>query len=231
MKTRCSFISLIIVMMMVIAGCGRHDELHEMEPTPVRVQTVALSVTSNGIRYSATITPYEQVDLQFKAGGYIRELLQVRGVNGRPRVIQQGDTVTKGLVLAWVRENDYIERAKQAKAQLTQTEASLRKAQQDWQRADRLFAAQSLTKPDYDSAKAQLDSAQANVAGARARLEEARFNLQDCALTAPMDGVLLQRKIEVGALASPGEVGFVLGDLSFVKVIFGVPDSLLTLRC
>jgi len=200
MNLSLTFTVLVIVLTITGGGCGHHEESYETTPTPVRVHVVGLAASGSGVRYSATINPYEQVDLQFKASGYIRELLQVRGVDGRPRVIQQGDSVTRGLVLARVREGNCLERVQQAKAQLTQTEASLQKAQQDWDRASRLFAAQSLAKPDYDSAKAQLDSAQASVAGAHAQLAEAQLSLQDCTLTAPMDGVLLQRKIEVGAL-------------------------------
>jgi len=223
-----SFAALVLVMVMVGAACSHHEESDEASPTPVRVQTVGVSATSNGLRYSATISPYEQVELQFKVGGYIRELLQVRGVDGRPRTIQQGDSVSKGMVLARVRDTDYVERVKHANAQVTHAEVSLQKAQQDWDRASHLFSTQSLTKPDYDSAKAQLDSAHASVVGARAQLAEAQLSLRDSALIAPMDGVLLQRKIEVGDLATPGTVGFVVGNLSVVKVVFGVPDSMLT---
>jgi RND family efflux transporter MFP subunit len=227
MNRHCPLVSLVATVI-VVAGCGRHEEPYVTTPTPVRVRTVGLSTTSDGTRYSATITPYEEVDLQFKVGGYIREILQVRGVEGHRRAIQQGDSVTKGMVLARVRDADYVERVKHAKAQLTHAEVPVQKAQLDWDRASRLFATQSLTKPDYDSAKAQLDSAQAGVVGARSQVAEAQLNLQDSALIAPIDGVLLQRKIEVGDLATPGTIGFMLGNLSSVKAIFGVPDSLLT---
>ena len=227
MNTSLTFACLVTMLTITVGGCDRHKESYEITPTPVRVQPVGLSTMSNGTRYSATITPYEQVDLQFKVGGYIREILQTRGVDGSPRAIQQGDTVTKGMVLARVREDDYVERVKHAKAQLTRAEVSMQKAQLDWDRASHLFSTQSLTKPDYDSAKAQLDSAQASVAGVHSQLKEAQLSLKDSILTAPMDGVLLQRKIEVGTLANPGTVAFVLGNLSVVKVIFGVPDSLL----
>lgn len=228
MNTHLTRVYFMTMLTIIVGGCSHHEEAHDAAPTPVRVQTVGLSTMNNGTRYSATITPYEQVDLQFKVSGYVRELLQVRGADGRPRAIQQGDTVSKGRVLARVREDDYVERVKHVKAQLTRAEVSLQKAQQDWERASHLFSTQSLTKPDYDSAKAQLDSAQASVVGARAQLAEAQLNLHDSSLAAPMDGVLLQRKVEVGTLATPGTMAFVLGNLSVVKVIFGVPDRLLT---
>src|SRR5262249_23459300 len=43
----------------------------------------------------------------------------------------------------------------------------------------------------------------------------------------PMDGVVLARFIEVGALAAPGTPAFSVADTSTVKVVFGVPDTVL----
>ncbi|MGE0821120.1 MAG: efflux RND transporter periplasmic adaptor subunit [Candidatus Binatia bacterium] len=228
-NSRRSFLCTLCVVLIYasLAGGCRHEQSVERPPTPVRVQAVKEHAGDGGVRYSAIISPYAQVDLTFKVGGYIREILQVRGADGRLRDAQQGDVFPKGTVLAQIREKDFIERINQAKAQLARAQASLQKAKQDWGRATNLFATHSMTKPDYDAARAQFDEAQATVAGARAQLEEAGLDLQYCALTTPMDGVVLQRKIEVGTLATPGLVGFVFADLSSVKAVFGVPDVML----
>ena len=90
----------------------------EKPPTPVRVQAVQAQVTSTGQRYSANINPYTQVNLAFKVAGYIEEVLQVKGADGRMRDVQGGDWVTKATVLAQVRQIDYQEEVSQAKAQL-----------------------------------------------------------------------------------------------------------------
>lgn len=227
MKTQCLLVSLVLMLTNMAGGCHRSEHVHETRPTPVRVQVVGLTALKNGVRYSATIAPSEQVDLGFKVSGYVREILQVSDATGHRRTVEQGDFITKGTVLARVRESDYVERVNQVQSQLVRAEVSAQKAQLDWERARHLFSTQSVTKPDYDSAKAQRDSAQASVVGTRAQLQDVQLTLQDCALVAPMDGVVLQRRIEVGSLAAPGMVGFVLANLSFVKVIFGVPDTML----
>lgn len=226
MKRVVCFAAGFVVCANIFAGAGGAN-CAEKAPTPVRVQAVGISPSQMGQRYSATIAPYEQVNMAFKVGGYISEILQIRGVDGRMRNAQQGDTVRKGTVLARVRESDYIVKVNQAKSQLAQAQASYSKATQDWERATNLFSTQSMTKPDYDSAKAQLDQSQASVEGAHAQVAEAQLNLAYCALTAPIDGMVLQRNIEVGTLATSGLVGFVLADLSRVKVVFGVPDTML----
>jgi multidrug efflux system membrane fusion protein len=191
----------------------------------VRVEKVRGELAAGGLRYSASIQPYEQVQLAFKVGGYVRELRQVAGTDGLLRSLQQGDVVARGTVLARLNSADYDEKVNQAKAQLAEAEASLQRARADAARAEALYAEKALTRPDYDGAIAGLKSASARADAGRAQLEAAQLQLRDSAIVAPADGVVLSRSIEVGTLANPGTTAFVLADLSRVKAVFGVPDS------
>jgi multidrug efflux system membrane fusion protein len=74
------------------------------------------------------------------------------------------------------------------------------------------------------AAGAQIEAIKARVDGSQAMVTEATIPLQDTALRAPMDGVVLQKSVEVGALVSPGRAAFVVADLTAVKAVFGVPD-------
>jgi RND family efflux transporter MFP subunit len=209
----------------VAPGCSRHGG--EKAPArPVRVEKVQGESAAAGLRYSASIQPYEQVPLAFKVGGYVQEISQRPGADGHPRNVQQGDLVTRGTVLARIQPADYQEKVNQARAQVAQAEAGLAKARADAARAEALYKAQALTRPDYDAATASLASAAASAEGARAQLESARISLRDGVLMAPADGVILSRNIEVGSLAGVGTTGFTLADLTRVKAVFGVPDLL-----
>src|SRR5262249_46398293 len=168
------------------------------------------SAASSGIRYAVSIQPYQQIPLAFKVGGYIDGVLQRRGADGRMRPIQAGDAVRAGTALARVREADYRERINQADASLRELETALAKSTLDLDRARTLFAAQSLVKPDLDAAVAAVDANNARIASAHAQIELARLALADTALVAPIDGVVLERKIEIGPLGWSGRPGFVL---------------------
>jgi multidrug efflux system membrane fusion protein len=205
-------------------ACGRKAE--EKPRRPVRVETVSTETGTGGLRYSASIQPYEQVSLAFKVGGYVRELRQLPGPDGRLRPLQQGDAVTRGTVLARLIAADYQERVNQAKAQVAEAEAGLAKATADAARAESLYQAKALTGPDYDAATAGLAGSLARAEAARAQLEAAQLSLADTTLVAPSDGVVLARNIEVGALAGVGTPGFTIADLTRVKAVFGVPDLL-----
>jgi RND family efflux transporter MFP subunit len=211
---------------LALASCAREAPKTEAW-VPVRVQTVAPAGETTGVRYTATVTPWAQVDVAFKANGYVAQIRQVKSADGRIRDLQQGDAVTRGMELARVRDADYVDKLKKAKAELAGSLASLQKSKDDWRRAQTLFATASLTAPDYDKARWEYESALASVAAARAQVDEAGTNLGYTVLSAPMDGVILKRKVEVGSLVGPGTVAFVVADTRLAKVVFGIPDVML----
>ena len=178
----------------------------------------------NGAKYSASIVPYAQVTLAFQSSGYVDSIRQVKSPSGGMRNIDQGDWVPKGTVLAVVRQQDYLDKVQQAKAQLARAQAEHEKAKLSFDRVSALYASQSATKPDYDSAKAQLDSTTASVSGAQAQISEANVALAYCSLRAPFDGWLVKRNVDLGSLVGPATNGFTLADTQSVKAVFGVPD-------
>jgi multidrug efflux system membrane fusion protein len=197
----------------------------EHVPTPVRTETVKPASIERGVRYSAQIIPVEQVAVSFKTSGYVMDLLQVRDSTGRMRDLEEGDAVSAGATLARVEERDYESKVARAQAGITQAKAAEDKAQQDLNRAEALFKADALIKPDLDAARAAYQSAAAQSAAARADLDVAATALRDTTLKAPRSGVVLERKLDRGALASPGTVVFTIGAVDSLKAVFGVPDA------
>jgi multidrug efflux system membrane fusion protein len=226
MRTPC-FVVAAVVSGSLLSACSKPHASEPKAAQPVKTERVTLAAPQAGVRYSVTIEPFEQVQLAFKTTGYVDDLLRRTGADGRLRAAQPGDRVTKGTVLARVREADYAERVTQGKAKLSEGQAALTKARLNLERARTLFAADSLTKPDLDGAQAEFDAAEARVAAASADIELAQIALRDTALISPTTGIVLDRRIEVGTLVSAGLVGFVLGDLSSVKARFGIPDAMI----
>ena len=71
----------------------------------------------------------------FQVGGYLTNILQVKGVDGKMRNVHQGDYVKRGAVLAQVRQSDYEAKLAQAAGQNATTRAALEKANLDLVRA------------------------------------------------------------------------------------------------
>ena len=276
----CARVGTLSLLCLLLVACQSRSKQVEKPPIPVKVADVELYTADSGARYSATIIPRTQVELAFKVDGYVDALQKVRGVDGQMRDLQEGDRIVAGAVLARVRQSDYQVKFKEAesqaaeaksaidaskaqyqealsgiessKAQLAEAEAAYEKAKLDFDRARNLFASQSLTKANYDAAKAHLEQATAKVAAARSQVgmltakadsaksqieviqarsrgaetvvQEKMIPLQDTALKAPLNGLVLQKSIEKGTLVSPGKTGFVVADTSSVKAAFGVAD-------
>src|SRR5262245_37570577 len=100
-----------------LTGCREKTTAAEPAPVAVKVQTVEFNPTGKGVRYAANIEPLKQVEVAFRVGGYLDQILPVRGVDGRMRELQAGDLVTRGTVLARVRQSDYAVKLSQAQSQ------------------------------------------------------------------------------------------------------------------
>jgi RND family efflux transporter MFP subunit len=267
-----------IVLMPLLTSC--QSKKIDKPAVPVKVAAVEMNSAGSGSRYSATIIPRTEVELAFKVAGYVDALQQVRGVEGRIRDVQEGDVISAGAVLARIRQSDYQVKVSEAesqaseaksgidaskaqyqetlsgiassKSQLAEAEAAYVRAKFDYDRAQNLFATQSLTKANYDAAretfdkaaakvqtarsqvgvieakadaaKANIDVIQAKSLGAQAVVRETRIPLQDTALRSPLNGIVLQKSIERGTLVSAGTKAFTVADTSSVKAVFGVAD-------
>ena len=220
--------NVLVACMCALAGCS---EKPPQKPIPaVRVEPVTAGAGASGkVVYSAVAQPQTTVQLAFSGPGYVTELMMVRTADGRSRAVGEGDRVRRGEVVARLRDTEYRERVAQATGHLAAARAAAEKARLDFERAGRLFATQSITKPEMESATAQRDATRAQVASAEAALEEARVSLRDTALVSPIDADVLKKNAEPGALMSPGQPAFVVGDVSSVKVVLGVPDVALRL--
>src|ERR1700679_338015 len=206
-----------------LTACKQQNAAETL-PLPVHTALVQPVAMGNGAKYSASIVPYAQVTLAFQSSGYVDSIRQVKSPSGGMRNIDQGDWVQKGTVLATVKQQDYLDKVQQAKAQLARSQAEYEKAKLSFDRVSALFAAESATKPDYDSAQAQLASTTASVSGAQAQVSEANVALGYCSLQAPFDGWIVNRNVDLGTLVGPATNGFTLSNTQSVKAVFGVPD-------
>jgi len=222
--SRRNSIFAVLLASMFLAGC-EHAGAPAHQAIPVRVSTVGTLEESGGLKYSANVEAFTEVSLAFKSGGYVDHIVERKGADGRRRILQVGDRVSQGEILAHVRQSEYSDKVNSAKAQMDQAQANYEKAKLDFDRANNLYKTDSYTKVQYDAAKAALDAGAASVENANANWQQTKTALADCSLKSPLTGWVLSRSIELGALVGTGTTAFVLADTHLVKAVFGVPDT------
>jgi RND family efflux transporter MFP subunit len=223
MKTRQMFLAAACALM----GCAQKVS---QKPLPaVRVEVVTSGTAASGkVVYSAVAQPTTTTPLAFRGPGYVVQIMSVPTPGGGSRALGEGDRVKRGDVVARLRDAEYRDKVEQATGQLAAARAAAEKARLEFERTTRLFATQSVTKPEMETATAQAKATQAEVAAAQAALEEARVGLGDTGLVAPVDGEVIKKSVELGAYMAPGMPAFVVGDVSRIKVVLGLPDVAVT---
>jgi RND family efflux transporter MFP subunit len=219
MKTR----RVLLATVCAVVGCAQKVP---QKPVPaVRVEVVTSGTAASGkVVYSAVAQPTTTTPLAFRGPGYVVQIMTVPTPGGGVRALGEGDRVRRGDAVARLRDSEYRDKVGQATGQLAAARAAAEKARLEFERATRLFATQSVTKPEMETATAQAKATQAEVAAAEATLEEARLGLRDTSLTAPVDGEVIKKNVEVGAYMAPGTPAFLVGDVSRIKVVLGLPD-------
>ncbi len=139
---------------------------------------------------------------------------------------EQGDTVTKGQLLATIEDIRYRARRDESSANLARARANLAFQEVNFERVAGLMKHDNAQKIEFANARRALDEAAAQVKANEASLAFAQQALTDCEVIAPIGGVILQRNVEVGDfVAAEGGIGAnanarfaVIADMSKLRV-------------
>lgn len=219
-------IGITLLISLVLVGCHSSRPIQQA-PQAVQVMRMESQVSAKdgALRFSAVVTPDAEAPLSFRIPGYVVSMKQVRGQDGRMRDLAEGDRVSRGAVLVRIRSAEYEDKVHQASSHSAAADAIAQKAKLDFDRATRLYDSQSITKPDFDAARAQYDSTQNELRATRAATSEAEIALRDTSVVAPFEGDIVKKSVELGAFVGPGVPAFVVAKSDVVKIVVGVPDT------
>jgi HlyD family secretion protein len=106
--------------------------------------------------------------------------------------------VKKGQLVAEIDPTVYEAAQQQAEGQLASAKAEVTLKRQNLERKKILVPLKAASQLDLDQATAELAQAEATVVIQGAALESAKANLGYCKITAPVDGVVISRKVDLG---------------------------------
>jgi RND family efflux transporter MFP subunit len=179
--------TLAVVLLLWAAGCSPQEDSTKAPagsplPQAVRVSVVEARLASVPVRLELTgqVTAAIQATLSSQIRAAIEDLR-----------IKEGLSVTKGQVLVTLDSRDL-------RANLARAEAELENARVHLTRMEQLFADEAVSRQDLDNARRTFKVAEAGRQTAAAQLSYT-------VIKAPFDGVITEKKIEAGELASPGQ--------------------------
>ncbi|MBV6415635.1 MAG: Multidrug resistance protein MdtA [Steroidobacteraceae bacterium] len=186
-----------VAIIAVIIGMRVADSRTEPagDPAPlVTVAAVTIGPVASVVSINGTISARNELPLGIDGeGGRIAAVL-----------VDVGDKVKRGQRLAVIDTSVLAPQVARLEAALVQARADADLAQADWNRAQGVEASGALSKEAIEQRRAKLATSTAQVAVVEAQLKEMRARLARSEVRAPLDGIVLTRKAEVGQIVSAG---------------------------
>lgn len=207
---RAALVSLALVALFALAGCGSDAETASAQPKDVPCTTtqVTLSEVPRFVTATGSLEADQSVMVSTRMMGWVKEIH-----------VQEGQTVHKGDPLLRIDDSDLQAKKSQAQAGIAEAEAVLANAEKMVLRFQNLYEDKSVSKAQLDDVLTGRDRAAAGVKMARAGLREVNVHLSYLDIVAPSDGVVARKMIEVGNMANPGMPLLILEQTGVVKVV------------
>jgi HlyD family secretion protein len=139
------------------------------------------------------------------------------------------DRVRKGQLLARIDPTLAEQAVQDAQAGLERARAGLQQAQADYDRNRPLFDGKVITAEEFQGYRYKLQVAQADLKSAQVTMQRAQRNLGYTEIYAPIEGVIVERDVDVGqtvaASFSAPQLFLIANDLSKMQILAQVDES------
>jgi RND family efflux transporter MFP subunit len=184
------------------------------ETVAVRVATVELSLAQDLRIASGAVEPWQRVSPGTKILGRISTV-----------TVDVGDRVETGQLLSRLEDADLQASLEQARAAVAIAETRLVTADSQYRRMTQLEQRGSATARSLEDATSAFQIARASLQQARANLAAAEAALLYSEVRSPVPGLVVEKNVEAGDMARPGQPFFTIENTSRVKITAQVAES------
>ncbi|KPX12836.1 efflux RND transporter periplasmic adaptor subunit [Pseudomonas syringae] len=224
MRRPAALILVCIALVVVVTGLFLRWSRAEALESRAQVQStksVALisptAVPASTIELSARIEAWSRAPIHARVSGYLQRWL-----------VDIGDKVKAGQVLAEIETPDLDQQILQARAELARARSDASLAESTAKRWQALLASDSVSRQEAEERAADFQAKKAEVSALTANVERLLAQQQFKRLIAPFDGVITARNTDVGALINGGMNSgselFVVSDTRRLRVYVDVPQ-------
>jgi RND family efflux transporter MFP subunit len=205
----------LLAILPLLGACDDNAPAAAPEIRPVRVVTVAPRSGGDSVSLTGTVAAETEVNLAFRIDGRMVE-----------RLVNVGDRVTAGQVVARLDRQNEENSLRAARAQLAATRAQLTEARNNYQRQRELLQTGFTTRVRYDQATQTLRSAESAMDAAQAQVNIAENRLGYTELHADAGGTVTARGAENGEVVQPGRMIVQIAREEGRDAVFDVPPSM-----
>ena len=190
---RRSSLTLVAGAILALSACSGSDE---RPAPPLPKVTVAVPLQRDVVDWDEYVGRFEaiqDVEVRPRVSGTIDRVL-----------FGDGERVRSGQALFIIDPRPYAAALAQAQAQSAKANAALINARSELARADKLLAAQAISKEEYETKQANVRSAAADLAAGQANVRTAALNLGFTTVRSPITGLVSDRRVSKGNFAQEG---------------------------
>ncbi|MBL9118678.1 MAG: efflux RND transporter periplasmic adaptor subunit [Phycisphaerae bacterium] len=186
-------------------------------PLPAGASVVTVASVEVPVVETATGT-IESAYRSEVASRLLAKVLEVR--------VSAGQKVRAGETIVVLDDIDLRSRVGQAEAAVAQTDAALGQAKLELERVDEAARAGAATAIEVDRIRSRMKEADANAERARRALDEAMSILSFATIASPMDGVVVDKRVQVGDTVAPGQAVASIYDPTRMQLVASVRETM-----
>lgn len=209
---RASFVALAAAFL--LAGCQAETAPAPRSERLVQIQRVSFETTSAGRDFVGIVRARYETDLAFRVGGKIVT-----------RVVNVGDRVQAGDVIARLDPRDLQLQVESAEAELAAAASNRSQAMADLERYTTLKERGYAPIAQFDLKKAANDEAEGRLARAQRSLELARNQFGYAELKADADGVITAALAEAGQVVAIGQPVARIAHRGEKEAVIALPET------
>jgi RND family efflux transporter MFP subunit len=200
--------------LLLLAACEANTAPATKAERPVQVQTVAFQGQNASRDFVGVVRARYETDLGFRVAGKVVA-----------RVVNVGDRVRAGDVIARLDPQDLRLQVESAEAEFSAATSNLAQAAADLERYTTLKSRGYASIADFDRKKAAKDEADGRLERARRSLELARNQLDYAELKADADGVITATLAEPGQVVAVGQAVARLAHRGEKEAVVALPET------
>jgi len=219
------YLILLIIPCLFLVACGGNQKPVDLtaqstaQANKYQYGSVSEKTMSTSAQLPGQLVPFNEVNIFPKVNGFVKQLF-----------VDRGSIVKKGQLLVILEAPEMASQLAAAASQYDQAKENAEASKEKYARLKEAAQEPGSVSPlDLDNAQAKMKADQAMVQAQASNVQSVRTMNSYLTITAPFDGMIIQRNISPGALVAPGKATdqpmLILQDIHKMRLTVSIPED------